>query len=205
MGQIRHCLRVIISALAVLKNTQTSELEEDSVSGGFGLSASGEGVGVYVEAGFSQNDLDEEGTQQVNASIHSQGNLTLVSGNDTEIAGANLSGSNTHLDVGGDLTVASTQDTGTVEGESVHANVRGTFGSGVSVSGSVGGGTTDGETLWTSEQTSIVGTNSVNIDVANHTQVDGALIANIGEDGTDGGNPDVNHRNFGYYRFYQRS
>src|SRR5690606_28204405 len=51
---------------------------------------------------------------------------------------------------------------------------------------------------WVAEQTSMIGTESVNIKVGNHTQVDGALIANIKDDGTDGGNLNLDTRTLAF-------
>ena len=62
------------------------------------------------------------------------------------------------------------------------------IGGGVSGSVSAGVGETEGNTAWVTEQTSLTGGNAVDISVGGHTQIDGAVVAQINSDGTDGGN-----------------
>ena len=90
------------------------------------------------------------------------------------------------------------QDTGSVDGKRWDASGSITVGAGVSGGASVGYGETDGSRAWVTEQTSLIGTESVNIRVGNHTQVDGALIANINEQGEDGGNLNLDTRTLGF-------
>src|SRR5690606_18801145 len=55
-------------------------------------------------------------------------------------------------------------------------------------------GETEGASAWVTDQTSIIGSNSVNITVGGHTQVDGALTANIDEHGDDKGTLNLDTR-----------
>src|SRR5690606_34898925 len=59
-------------------------------------------------------------------------------------------------------------------------------------------GETDGSRPWVAEQTSMMGTEAVNIRVGNHTQVDAPLIANRKDDGTDGGKLNLDSRTLGF-------
>ncbi|WP_215398950.1 hypothetical protein [Rheinheimera oceanensis] len=68
----------------------------------------------------------------------------------------------------------------------VSANI--TLGAGASGGASVGYGETEGSSAWVNEQSSIIGSGSVNIRTEGHTQIDGAVIANIDENGNDLGN-----------------
>src|SRR5690606_27348865 len=126
--------------------------------------------------------------------ITAKDTLTVISGNDTTISGANLLASNLDMNVGNNLHAESLQDTGSVDGKRWDASGSITIGAGVSGGASVGYGETDGSRAWVTEQTSLIGTESVNIKVGNHTQVDGALIANVKDDGTDGGNLNLDTR-----------
>lgn len=85
-----------------------------------------------------------------------------------------------------------------MEGKRWDASASVTVGAGVSVGVNVGYGETEGSSAWVEQQTSIVGSESVNIKVGGHTQIDGALIANIKEDGTDGGNLVLDTGTLGY-------
>lgn len=92
------------------------------------------------------------------------------------------------MDVGGDLTLASVQDTGQVKGDRWDVSMNITVGAGASVGASAGYGETDGSSAWVNEQSSIIGSGSVDIRTEGHTEIDGAVIANIDEEGNDGGN-----------------
>lgn len=137
---------------------------------------------------MGEGELDREGTTHSNSHITAGNNLSVTSGNDTVIEGGNLAGTDVAMDVGGDLTLASVQDTGQAKGDrwDVSANI--TVGVGVSGGASAGYGETDGSSAWVNEQSSIIGSGSVDIRTEGHTQIDGAVIANIDEEGNDGGN-----------------
>lgn len=175
-----------------------SKLDEEHLSGGAGVNFGSDGIGftAYVAAG--ENDLDRQNTNHRNSTVNAGNELTIISGNDTDISGANLHSKVVDMDVGGNLTVASQQDTGSVEGKRWDVSASVTVGAGVSVSANVGYGETEGSSAWVAQQTSIVGSDSVNIKVGGHTQIDGALIANIKEDGTDGGNLVLDTGTLGY-------
>src|SRR5690606_40825331 len=75
------------------------------------------------------------------------------------------------------------QDTGSVDGKRWDASGSITVGAGVSGGASVGYGETDGSRAWVAEQTSMIGTESVNIKVGNHTQVDRSEERRVGKAG----------------------
>lgn len=134
-----------------------------------------------------KNKSTYESTTWVNSGVYAaNGAVNITSGGDTTISGANISAEDVGLNVGGNLLVASRQD-------EIHAV---NSGSGFSVGGGVGNGVNANiglnnssgytDSVWTNNQTSIIGTNSVNVN-ADTTHIKGAIIANITEDGTDGG------------------
>jgi len=178
--------------IAAADNSQQSDLDENSFNTGGGIAISvgsgGAAIGGYAEIGFSKNDLAREGNQKTNAKLLAGESLNIKTGQDATIAGANLEAKDISLDIGRNLTVASLQDTGKVDGQRMDANVSATFGIGFSISGSVGYGETEGKKAWVNEQTSIVGNNSVDINVGEHTQIDGAVVANLDAEGKDQGN-----------------
>ncbi|MEN3156862.1 hemagglutinin repeat-containing protein [Alkalimonas sp. NCh-2] len=112
----------------------------------------------------------------------------LICGNDTTIAGGNLAAADIDMAIGGDLTVASVQNTSQVTGGRWDVSGHVTVGAGVSGGASAGYGETEGSSAWVNEQSSIIGSNSVTIRTEGHTQIDGALIANLDEHGNDQGN-----------------
>ena len=65
----------------------------------------------------------------------------------------------------------------------------------------LGYGETSGETAWVQQQTSLIGHSSVDINVDDHTQIDGALVANIDEQWQDQGNLKLKTKTFGHSNF----
>lgn len=184
------------------QNNSDSSFNSNSMNAGAGLGVTvgqgGASVGYYVEGGFSKEDLERQSNTHQNANINAGGNLVINSGRDTTVSGAHLEGGDVNINVAGDLSVASLQDTASADGQRSDANLSVTVGYGVSVSGSAGYGETQGNKAWVENQTSIVGRNSVDIDVEGHTQIDGALIANIDENGVDQGNLELTTGSIGF-------
>ncbi|MDR1124170.1 MAG: hemagglutinin repeat-containing protein [Elusimicrobiota bacterium] len=153
-----------------------------------------------TSASHSQNkDSSTYGsTTWANSGVYAEnGSVTIKSGGDTAVKGGNILGQDVNLDIGGQLLVESMQD-------EIHANSKG---SGFSIGGGYGGGVSANlglnnssgytDAAWVSNQTSIVGTNSINVN-ADSTHIKGAVIANITEDGTDGGNLTLNTNSLTY-------
>ncbi|WP_240224801.1 hemagglutinin repeat-containing protein [Rheinheimera hassiensis] len=170
------------------ENQFSSNSEDSHLSAGAGANFGSNGVGFTANMAMGEGELDREGTNHSNSHITAGNNLTVKSGNDTTIAGGNLAATDVDMDIGGNLTVASVQNTSQVEGDrwDVSANI--TVGAGASGGASVGYGETEGSSAWVNEQSSIIGSGSVNIRTEGHTQIDGAVIANIDENGNDLGN-----------------
>ena len=164
----------------------------------------GSTLGYYVEVSGGQNDLQRTETSHRNSHLNAGSQLNLDSQGDTTIAGATIGADQLNINVAGNLTIASLQDTGKAEGKRWDGKVRVTVGAGASVSGSAGYGETDGQKAWVAEQTRLTGRKSVTINTKHHTQLDGALIANIQEDGTDGGNLQLTTGTFGYRNLHDK-
>ncbi|MDY6981392.1 MAG: hemagglutinin repeat-containing protein, partial [Pseudomonadota bacterium] len=152
------------------------------------VSEGGPALGVYGSAQLGDNELRRDGTSYRNSHLTAGNNLAIKSGRDTRVTGATGDADNLSMDVGRDLTVASVQDIEQADGRRRDVSGRVVGGAGASVSLSVGYGETEGDKDWVTEQTRLVGRNSVDIRVEEHTQLDGALIANIDENGVDQGN-----------------
>ena len=181
------------------QNTVGATSENDSWNAGVGIAASVSkhappSLGVYVAAGVAEGELESVQATQINSRIRTGGDFNASVGGDAGFTGATVNAEQAlNLNVVGDLTVASVQDTGTVQGERSNLGGRLVVGpAGVSGSVSAGVGETDGSTAWVAEQTSLTGGSAVDITVGGHTQLDGAMIAQIDTDGAsgkrDGGN-----------------
>jgi len=119
------------------------------------------------------------------------GQLKLNSGNDTTLAGAQAQGRTVVAEVGGNLTLESKQNTTYSRGQDA----------GLSIGSSrvgINGGNRNQRRRWTDDPTSLIGTESVTVNVNSDTRLTGALLAQINEDGTDGGNLALNTRNLTY-------
>jgi filamentous hemagglutinin len=160
----------------------SSNLDESHLSAAGGFAVGSGGIGYTGSLAAGQNDLERQGMQHTNAQLMAGDTLNIRSGRDTAVTGATLEAEHVEMDVGRNLTVASLQDTGNVEGERRDASVSATVGMGGSFGVNAGSGETEGSTAWVNQQTRIIGRESVDIRVEDHTQLDGALI------GTDNGN-----------------
>ncbi len=211
----------------------------------------GAGVGVKATAGtkgwslglngnvkLSGNQADNDAHKYINAKVLAGEKLTTVSGQDTTVAGANLTGKDVDMTVGRNLTVASKQDTSSSSSSSYNVGGGMTMGYGaawdtgsenlISQAGSLasagaglaGGGelldqasslldagsmaagdghippktnhnesynaslsgtVSEGHSKLVGEQTSILGSNSVNIYTEGNTHVAGAIIAALND------------------------
>ena len=121
-----------------------------------------------------------EGYVYNNTTIDAGNRLHLNIGNGT-IRGANISGNDVAVNVKGNLEIASLQDYEKTD----QRDVGGTAGSARTYSGQLG--VTSGTKNWVGEQTSIVGRNSIRVDVGNKLTLTGAKISNE-ENGIDKGN-----------------
>ena len=104
----------------------------------------------------------------------------------TDISGANILANNITINTQGNLTVESLQNQYTQKSKSFGLNLGiggGAGGGSVKASGNASVGvnyaTANTDRLWTDNQTSIIGTNSVTINTKNNTTLTGAVIANI--------------------------
>jgi Hemagglutinin repeat/RES domain len=173
-----------------------SEFDSEYKSLNAGVNIGANGVGVTVNGSIGEEELDRSNITHRNSTINAQENLAITSGNndvqgctnvaaagcrggDLTIKGANVSGKDVDVTVGNNLTIASEQNTGNVKGHRYDASFSVTVGAGVSGSLNLGYGETEGSNAWTANQTSLTGSNSINVNVKNHTQLDGAVLGNM--------------------------
>ena len=113
------------------------------------------------------------------------GNKLYINIENGAIKGANISGNDVDVNVKGNLEIASLQDYEKISQRSVGGTVGNVTGNARSYSGQVG--VTNGTKNWVGEQTSIIGRNSIRVDVGNKLILTGAKISNE-ENGIDKGN-----------------
>ncbi|WP_147820172.1 hemagglutinin repeat-containing protein [Salidesulfovibrio onnuriiensis] len=163
------------------KNTYESSSSTTNVDarGGIGgsIGAGGMSAGVTVSASLGGSENDSEAETNDNGEVTAGEILTVESGKDTTIEGANLSGKEVAMNVGENLVVRSVQDTASAKGNNYSVGGSATVGMGVNVSANVGYGENKSESKWVDQQTSIIGKEKVDIYTGKNTHVEGAIIA----------------------------
>jgi hypothetical protein len=182
-----------------------------TTAGANALDSIANNMSLALGAGMSRSKSDTSSTTYNNSTLSAESGTikinsigTTASGNqtggDTTLKGANLLGQDITLNVGNNLDVESLQNSYLDKSKSFGMNLGGGGGSRAG-SGSVNAGinysSNKTDRLWVDDQTTIIGTNSVTINVANNTNIAGAAIANstngiIGEGAIDGGNLTIN-------------
>ncbi|EFA7563788.1 Contact-dependent inhibitor A, partial [Escherichia coli] len=183
-------------------NTQKTTGRNSSSGGGVGVSigAGGNGAGISVFAGVNAAKGSEKGngTERTETTIDSGKTVTINSGRDTVLNGAQVNGNRIIADVGHDLLISSQQDTSKYDSKqtSVAAGGSFTFGS-MTGSGYIAASRDKMKSRFDSvaEQTGMfAGDGGFDITVGRHTQLDGAVIASTAT-------PDKNHLDTGTLGF----
>ncbi|OEI72605.1 contact-dependent inhibition toxin CdiA, partial [Enterobacter sp. ku-bf2] len=150
---------------------------------GIGITAGPNGAGITVSASVNAARGSEKGngTSWNETTLDAGQNVSLNSGRDTVLKGAQVNGDKITADVGRDLTLSSLQDSDKYNSkqQSMNAGASYTWGAG-SGSGSFSISRDKMKSNYDSvqEQTGIfAGKGGFDINVGNHTQLDGAVIA----------------------------
>ncbi|MEN4922749.1 hemagglutinin repeat-containing protein [Achromobacter spanius] len=189
----KNVLLAATNDLYLLSQAQTStETSTNKNSGwkvgvGIGVSDSGSGGGINIFAsGYAgKGNANGNGTTYQETQISARDNLTLISGRDTVLMGAQARADSIRADIGRNLTIASQQDTDRYNAKQSQVNAGGSFSFG-SMTGSAYIGASIGKTK--SNYDSVIeqsglyaGTGGFDIYVGKHTQLDGAVIASDAE------------------------
>ncbi|MGR5890909.1 hemagglutinin repeat-containing protein [Raoultella planticola] len=170
--------------LVSAKNTSLLEGKNDSHGGtvgvGIGVGSGGWGISVSASANKGKGSESGNGTTHSETTVDAGNRLTLNSGRDTTLTGAQVSGDKVVMDVGRNLTLTSEQDSDRYDSKQQNASAGGsfTFGS-MSGSASVNLSKDKMHSNYDSvvEQTGIfAGKGGYDITVGEHTQLDGAVI-----------------------------
>ena len=166
------------------QNTQLLEGKNDSHGGtigvGIGVGSGGWGISVSASANKGKGSESGNGTTHSETTVDAGNQLTLNSGRDTTLTGAQVSGDKVVMDVGRNLTLTSEQDSDRYDSKQQNASAGGsfTFGS-MSGSASVNLSKDKMHSNYDSvvEQTGIfAGKGGYDITVGEHTQLNGAVI-----------------------------
>ena len=166
-------------------NTQQTTGKNSSSGGGVGVSigggTNGYGISVFASVNAAKGNEKGDGTAWTETTLDSGGTLSLVSGRDTILNGAQVSGDKIVADIGRDLWLSSQQDSNDYNAKqtSVAAGGSFTFGS-MTGSGYVSASQDKMKSNYDSvlEQTGLfAGNGGFDITTGRHTQLDGAVIA----------------------------
>ncbi|MCT4708742.1 hemagglutinin repeat-containing protein, partial [Enterobacteriaceae bacterium H11S18] len=173
---------VILSGAA---NTQQTSGKNSSSGGGIGVSigagGGSAGISIFANVNAAKGKDKGNGTDWTETTIDSGNTVTINSGRDTVLDGAQVNGNKIIADVGRDLLMSSQQDNNDYDSKqtSVAAGGSFTFGS-MTGSGYISANQDKMKSRFDSvaEQTGLyAGNGGFDITVGNHTQLDGAVIA----------------------------
>ncbi|WP_416241449.1 hemagglutinin repeat-containing protein [Enterobacter asburiae] len=166
-------------------NTQKTSGKNSSSGGGIGVSigagGNGAGISVFANVNAAHGKDKGNGTDWTETTIDSGKNVTLKSGHDTVLDGAQVNGNKIVADIGHDLLMRSQQNNSDYDSKqtSVAAGGSFTFGT-MSGSGYINASQDKMKSRFDSvaEQTGLyAGDGGFDITVGHHTQLDGAVIA----------------------------
>ena len=171
----------LISAL----NTSTLDGQNESHGGsagvGIGYGSGGAGISVSASVNGGKGTERGNGTTRTETTVNSGDTLTIVSGRDTNLTGAQVSGESVLADIGRNLTITSEQDTDRYDSKQQNASAGGSFTFGTmsgSASVNYSRDSMNSDYVSVKEQSGIfAGSGGFDINVGGHTQLDGAVIA----------------------------
>lgn len=169
-----------------------SESQNKNGSGEIGISI-GSTTGIYLTASAGKGKGKGSGTNHVESQINASDTLTLVSGNDTTIKGAQATGNQVLANIGGNLRIESEQDTDDYASKQQQAGISLVYGysAGGNVSGSYSQQKTNSHYASVNEQSGIAaGSGGFDINVGGNTHLKGGVIASIAD-------PSKNHLSTG--------
>ncbi|WP_272927254.1 hemagglutinin repeat-containing protein [Proteus sp. G2670] len=178
--------------LVSAQNTEQTTSQNRSKGGsiGVGVGVGEGGYGVNVSASVNQGKGHEKG----NALTHTETTLdagnkpTLNSGQDTTLKGAQVSGEQVTINVGRDLTLQSEQDSDRYDAKQQEVSVGGgyTLGGTPNINISASKDKIHSNYDSVKEQTGIfAGKGGFDVNVKDHTQLDGAVIASTADKGNN--------------------
>ncbi|WP_460501260.1 hemagglutinin repeat-containing protein, partial [Dyella jejuensis] len=93
------------------QENHTLESGNKNASGGVGVQIGSGGLGFYAQAAVGKGSAHGNGITHADSTVNASDTLTLISGNDTTIKGAQLTGNQVLANIGNHLLIQSEQDT----------------------------------------------------------------------------------------------
>ncbi|ELV2841895.1 contact-dependent inhibition effector 16S rRNA endonuclease [Enterobacter cloacae] len=171
----------LIASQDTQQTTGKNSSSGGSLGVGVGVGSGGAGISISANANSSKGHEKGNGVWQNETTVDAGNRVTINTGRDATIAGAQVSGETVVADIGRDLTIASTQDSDHYNSKqnSVSGGAGYTFGA-----GGFSGGINVSRDKMTSDYDSVqeqsglfAGNGGFDVTVGNHTQLDGGVIA----------------------------
>ncbi|TJZ65616.1 hemagglutinin repeat-containing protein, partial [Chitiniphilus eburneus] len=166
---------------------ERSDNKSSGWKAGVGIGASGNGVGfsIFASANKAKGNTAGDALTYKETTVTAGETLTLKSGGDTSLIGAQATGKTVIADIGGDLLIQSQQDDIDYHAKQTSSGISGsfTFGSMTgSASASFNKSKTDSDYLSVQEQSGLfAGEGGFNVYVEGHTQLNGGVIASTAD------------------------
>ncbi|MDQ0551000.1 hemagglutinin repeat-containing protein [Pantoea agglomerans] len=167
------------------QNTQSTDSKNSSKGGsvgvGIGVGSGGYGISVSASVNAAKGSEKGNGLTHSETTLDAGNRLSLTSGRDTMLTGAQANGESVKVDAGRNLTLTSEQDSDRYDSKQQSASAGGsfTFGS-MTGSANVNVSRDKMHSTWQSvaEQTGIfAGKGGFDVTVGEHTQLNGAVIS----------------------------
>ena len=161
----------------------SNESHGSSMGVGFNIGEGKSGLTVNASANKGSGSENGNGLTHTETTVSAGNNLSIVSGRDTTLTGAQVSGDKVVMDVGRNLTLTSEQDSDNYDSKQQNASggVSGGVGS-FSASANLSQDKMHSTYDWVVEQTGIfAGKGGFDITVGEHTQLNGAVIGSTAD------------------------
>ena len=176
--------------LVSAENTSSLEGKNKSSGGsvgvGVGVGSGGWGINLSASANAGKGKERGSSTTHAETAVEAGNNLSIVSGRDTNLIGAQVKGESVTADIGRDLTIRSEQDSDSYRSRQQNVSGGGSFNIG-SMSGS--GGISASQDKMSSDYRSVneqsgiaAGSGGFDIRVGGHTQLDGGIISSAADE-----------------------
>jgi filamentous hemagglutinin len=169
-------------------NTQHRDSDERQISASVGVGVSlGKETNFAIKGkgSFSRERENQDGSAWTESLIKADQKLSIETGHDMTVKGAQLKGERIKADIGHNLNIESLQDSDDYDYDKLKGTVSGSYGFGSGgISADIGLAKTKMESEWASvtDQSGIfAGKEGFDIKVGNHTDLKGAVIAAEGE------------------------
>ena len=160
----------------------TLKSDNKNASGEVGVQIGTDGIGFYAQASVGKGNAHGNGTTHTDTTVNASDTLTLISGGDTTIQGAQAKGNTVLANIGGDLNIASEQDTDDYASKQMQASGKVVVGMGASASGSYNQSKADSHYASVTEVSGIgAGDGGFEIHVNGNTDLKGGVIASTAD------------------------